>query len=392
MEKYCIMPFASVRVEDINYDNPRDLSMGFRPCCVYRPTEQISFQNIHEYLNSDFLKNLQTHFLTQNTLPKECHHCQFDDDNNGNSLRSLKNKFFENEILTKTDIKEIDLCTSNTCNLRCHMCSPKSSSAIGQEQTSLGMIVKNYNFDETEKSLDTLDALKDVKHVRLSGGEFFYFKHAKRILQKICDINVPRVSITTNGTVFRQDHIELLKKIPHLTICFSLDGTESHYEFTRYPAKWSEVTSNIKKFKEALPHAYLETVIVMMPFSVPKVLEWLDYANTMGLKTHWLPCYSPTMNWIILDKEERDTTIQFILSDFKKHNLTDDQKLNLLTFLKIHIPNSPFDSTIRAQTIRNLASKLVYRKYPLEKIKLVTAHWPKFQKELLEIMQQINLS
>jgi len=392
MKKYCVMPFASVRFENTTYDNPRDFGMGFRPCCQYRPQEHITFSTLDEYLNSNFLKNLQNHMLTQDELPEECRLCKKDEDENGRSVRSLKNKFFNNQVFTETNILELDIFPSNTCNLQCIMCSPKHSSAVGSEQKKFKIIDNNYNFDKTDTAIELIDQLQGVEYISVAGGEMFYFKNCKDILSKIVEKNIPNFKITTNGTVFNPQHIELLQKIKNLTIRFSLDGTGDRYNFIRYPAKWSEVADNITKFKQALPNAQFETVIVMLPFSMLSFLDWIDFANELGLETHYLPTYSPVMSWQILTKSETQVVIDRLMSEIKNHSLTQSQKVNLLAFLKVYLPKQNYNLDIRKQAVHSLALKSVNRNYSRELIQTVTEPWPNLQKELLDEISRIEIS
>ena len=113
------------------------------------------------------------------------------------SVRQLKNKFFQNIILQQTDIQELDIFPSNTCNLTCIMCFPKYSSSVSAEQKKLGWITEIHNFDETELVLDSIKKLTNLKYIHIAGGEFFYSKHCLRILEAVKEAKIPNVEFIT---------------------------------------------------------------------------------------------------------------------------------------------------------------------------------------------------
>ena len=127
MKKYCIMPFASVRIEDGKNKN----STLIRPCCLFNPDKKTTYTTLNEYFESDMLQELQQHLLTQDTLPLGCSTCRLVEETGQLSVRQLKNRYFDVDHLAETAIQELDIFPSNLCNLKCIMCSPKFSSAIG---------------------------------------------------------------------------------------------------------------------------------------------------------------------------------------------------------------------------------------------------------------------
>ena len=232
MKKYCVLPFISVRIED----NKNQNSMGIRPCCLYRGNDLPVFKSVDEYLKSDFLAELQQHLLSQDELPSGCETCRSVESKKLQSVRQLKNKFFHNVTLRETNVKELDIFPSNTCNLSCVMCMPKFSSKVAAEQKKLGWINEIYNFDETDLILETIQSQPNLEYIHIAGGEFFYSKHCIKILEAIQKAQIPNVEFITNGTICDDRHIEILKTYKNLSMRFSFDGTDHFYDFIRYPA------------------------------------------------------------------------------------------------------------------------------------------------------------
>jgi organic radical activating enzyme len=379
MSKYCILPFTSIRIEDDQNKN----STKIRPCCLYR--SDMKFSSVEEYLESDALKNLQNHLLTQDTLPNGCRLCKETEEKNQLSVRQLRNKYFNNDIQTKTLIDFVDVFPSNVCNLNCIMCLPKFSSAIGAEQKTLGNISKVYNFDETDFVVDTINKLKDLTSISLAGGEFFYAKHSLKILQAIQQSNITDVKITTNGTVFDDRHVDILSTIKNLELRFSVDGTNSTYEFIRYPADWNQVQSNIKQFQQRLPNAHFETINVLQPLNVFNQFDWITWANQSKLETHW-QVVQGDMGWSALTQTEKNQAVEFLISNCKNFDLRSKQKLTILNYARNVILMYEFDPNYRDQFIKKIAQLCRHRKISVETIAKRFEHWPEMAQSVMSLL------
>lgn len=383
MNKYCAMPFVSLRIEDSQNKN----SSKVRPCCIYRFDSE-KFASVDDYLNSEFLKNLQNHLLEKDELPPGCSTCAKVEKEGQLSVRQHKNKFFSNIKPKVTQIKEIDLFVSNTCNLSCIMCSPKFSSAIGAEQKKLGLVKEIYNFDETDFALESLSSLSTLSNITIAGGEFFYTKRHKEILQVIVDKKIENVKITTNGTVFNKETVDLLSSIPKLEIRFSIDGTGSSYEFIRYPAKWNSVRENIEKYRLALPIAKFETVLVVQPLILKSIFDWLDFSNVNNLETHWINILGEDLIWSMLTTEEKKTAADFILKKIKNKKLTDHQKVYLLNFARTTLPQISFQQIAREKSIQKLVNLCRSRKINISSIVAMIDIWPHLLNDIKEYDSQ----
>jgi hypothetical protein len=366
------MPFASIRIEDaINKG-----STQIKPCCHFK--NDTIFNSAEDYLQSDVLKNLQEHLLTQDTLPTGCNYCAEVESKNQLSVRQLRNKYFGDIVQTQTQIEYVDIFPSNVCNLNCIMCLPKFSSSIATEQKALGNVTEIYNFDETNFVIDTIHKIKDLKSVSMAGGEFFYAKHSLKILEAIQQSNITDVKITTNATVCNDRHIDILKTFKNLELRFSIDGTGPTYEFIRYPADWSVVQSNISKFQQQLPNAHLETVNVFQPLNVFDQFNWITWANANNLETHW-QVVQGEMGWPALTQSEKDVAIDFLMSNYKNFELDSKQKLTILNYARNGIPKYKFDPIYRLQFVKKIIELSKHRKLPPQLVTDLFKNWPNLQ-------------
>jgi len=374
MKKYCVLPFISVRIEDDKNLN----STKVRPCCFYKDKDMPIFKHVNEYLNSEFLKKLQQHFLTQDELPSGCKDCQEVESKKLLSVRQLKNKFFHDIILTKSDIRELDIFPSNTCNLSCVMCSPKFSSSLAVEYKKLGLIDTIYNFDETELVVKTIKSLPNLQHIHIAGGEFFYGKHCLKILDAIKIAGIANVEVITNGTVCNDDHISILKEVKNLSLRFSVDGIENYYDFIRHSANWQQVRNNILKFKEQIPNAHLETVMTVQPLNIFNILDWTADMNVIDIETHW-QIVMGDMGWEAITTDEKQMASDFILNNYKKFSLKSKQTVTLLNYARNVLPNLKFNMKSRDQFVDRLVQLCKSRKISPQSVNKLLGPWTQLQ-------------
>lgn len=381
MSKYCIMPFASIRIEDLENKN----SMGVRPCCLYESDENLQFKSIKEYLESDFLKNLQKHFLTQPDLPPGCRGCSLSENNGHLSIRQSKAKFFDTPYLDRTEIRELDIFPSNTCNFSCFMCSPKFSSAYSVEYKKLGIIDEIFNFDITENISKSIEDLEPINYATIAGGEFFYLKHRRKLLEALLKNNKNiKLKIISNASVFDNKNLDLLGQFTNLVLRFSLDGVGINYECIRYPASWQKIENNIMEYKTELPNARIEIVMATQPLCIFSIFDWIKYAGKNNFETHWNPFYGDKFSWKILDEEEKRTVSNWLLSELPKHDLLPRQKIYIVNLAKNVLKKEGFDKKSREYTIRLMRDLCNLRKFDIIKLSGVLDPWPNLKKEFLE--------
>ena len=150
-------------------------------------------------------------------------------------------------------IKKLHLKQGLICNLTCISCSSKLSSAWNKDYKHFepdAPIVKLKK--DTDASWENLD-LRYLEQLHFDGGEPLLNTDNVNILAHLDKLGrLPHVTInySTNGTIWPSDElIALWSKAKWVRLFFSLDGIESTFEYTRYPAKWDEVCNNIKKFQ-----------------------------------------------------------------------------------------------------------------------------------------------
>lgn len=252
-----------------------DASMAM--CCWQKKktVSEVSFN--HPYLDG-IRKQSET------ALPKECSpYCSIP----GHIANDRERSLVEWSELLSDDINEqvirvLHVEQSLICNLKCVSCSSRlSSSWNGEYQLfdSTAPTVTLAKFPEEKwRNLD----LTQLQRIHFTGGEPLLNRDNKKILQHLSQLGVLKniiLSYSTNGTIVPdQETLELWQQSRFVRLFISLDGTESVFEYTRFPAKWNEVERNIQHFRSLTDICILIEVNAIVGvhniFDLPNFFKW----------------------------------------------------------------------------------------------------------------------
>lgn len=204
--------------------------------------------------------------LQQGIRHKNCERCWNEEDAGLTSKRIRDNHEFPIKDITNTDIRMIELNLGTTCNLKCRICSPWSSSQWNKEFLQIGQwtgsqekykkILHNLNHSYDDDSLfweEFRNRLPTVEKIDIYGGEPFLVKKQWEMLQYSIDQGYSKnqtLHFNTNGTQFDDEKARIINGFKKAYISLSLDGIGKQFEYQRHPAKWDEVLHNLTQFKE----------------------------------------------------------------------------------------------------------------------------------------------
>lgn len=237
-------------------------SGDIRPCCKFLEDKIPKF-NIKDgvgiYKNSKFLKDLQKQFIN-NERPEGCNRCWIEEDAGIRSKRQLDyirhKTHFDLLDVNKNTFTNISLAFGNICNFACRICGPNSSSRwvaeISKHDKQLKPIHQWYK--DSNIMNDIFEHTKDAVHFDIPGGEplLLEIKEHFGFLKKFNLTKSKEISLhyTTNGSVFpEQDFLDVWSNFKEVDIQLSIDDIGDRFEYNRWPGKWNEVYSNIKKFQ-----------------------------------------------------------------------------------------------------------------------------------------------
>jgi len=237
-------------------------------CCESKKSSiSIHEQTPIEFFNSEYSQNLRKAFLTDHPeeellIQEVCGICLDSEKNFGASkrIRELEERGDEgwnNLILEKNYniVKEdstqhlepsmelFKIAVGNTCNLKCIMCNPLSSSLIG------GYVYDPDFSDDFYEDLNKI--LPSCQVLQFAGGEPTILKNScLKVLQWCIDNNHTHLKIlfNTNGTALVSKFEKLLFHFKQVFLNVSIDAFGERDEHIRQGTKWKIKDKNFRDY------------------------------------------------------------------------------------------------------------------------------------------------
>lgn len=159
----------------------------------------------------------------------------------------------------------VELNLGTTCNLKCRICGPWSSSQWNKEFLEIKqwkgeesdykkwLFELNHSYDDDSLFWSELKKnLHTIKKIEIYGGEPMLVKKQWELLQYAIDQGYSqrqKLHFNTNGTQFDWEKVNIMREFKDVSISISVDGLGKQFEYQRHPAVWSEVSDNIDRFK-----------------------------------------------------------------------------------------------------------------------------------------------
>jgi sulfatase maturation enzyme AslB (radical SAM superfamily) len=290
----CPLPWTHLEIK-----NQGDI----QACCVStKHFGKVSETAIHAVFDGQDIKNFRQQFLNNNK-PQECNTCWRVEDQGLTSNRLRHLGLLKKDLLTKymstPKIVSLDLKPGNTCNFKCRICGPSSSSQFAQEYSKHNNIpVQSYNW--AESSTTTINEIKDllpgITNLDLYGGEPFLIKPLTELIKDAVNAGVAsqmRLHYNSNGSVFPTELLKYWSHFNHVDIHFSIDNIGARFELER-GGKWNEVNHNITQLiKLNLSNVKISIMPVISMMNVYYLDELLLWASNLGLPINALYLHHP---------------------------------------------------------------------------------------------------
>jgi molybdenum cofactor biosynthesis enzyme MoaA len=280
---FCINPFVHLLVET----NGRTTFC----CTVARaPTDQnINTHEVDDAWHDPVRKSVieSIHRGEQNPA---CRFCWRTESLGAVSHRQIVNKrFFVNQsnykkflplITPGETFVDMEIQHTNICNLKCGMCSEKSTHSLAAENRRLGITERRsdnltvYDWDIKKIS----HKISQTKWFTIRGGEPLINEHLKDQVNQWIDeglLDNTTVCIVTNATKI-DSWLHTLERIPKLQFMVSADGVSEVYNYIRFPGDWDTTSANILKLQTIAPVMINCVVQNVNIFSLDKLIEWAD--------------------------------------------------------------------------------------------------------------------
>ena len=273
---WCPEIYRSVFVDRINDDKIR-----VAPCC--QAQSKIEMVNTFNFDTSEYLNELRQQFAN-NEKPPACDSCWKAEELGHKSRRQGAIEFFNiSTPNTNVVLEGLDHSATWACNLACIMCDPTNSSTWATElnYTKTQLLDIGRQYQKSNNFLDKFD-LSGIKKVHFNGGEPLINNDQSRLLNYLEEQGVLEnafISYNTNGTIMPDNKIiNLWKKARLVKLFFSIDGTDSAFEYVRWPGNWIDVSENLLKMKNQLSgnvmFGFNVTVGCYNLFEIADVYRW----------------------------------------------------------------------------------------------------------------------
>jgi MoaA/NifB/PqqE/SkfB family radical SAM enzyme len=299
-DKFCVLPWISLETSPIG---------TVRPCCLAEDelrdnagdkfnlaTAQFStIQNSHD------MRRLRQAFI-DGDQPETCRKC-FQEERAGrtskrmHTLERLKHMIPDQDwTIDAKPLMFLDLKLGNICNLKCRICGSWSSSQFATEELQYVTDKKSsYHYTMLKqgawprenpvfwKEISTV--ANQIRYIEFTGGEPFMIEEHFELLRSLVIAGLaPNIEIhyNTNGTQWPKDAASIWKYFKLVEIAFSIDDLGPRFEYQRTNAVWSEVETNIARFRELrnhLPNIQLQVCSTVNVFNVcylEELSHWID--------------------------------------------------------------------------------------------------------------------
>ena len=304
MKTYCKFPFTTVAIKDFKEGELQT----FWPCCnmgnLYPTDFNISDSNLmtpEEMFNHPRMEELRIN-IKHGIRDPACTICWRQEDAGIKSHRQFSIKT-EKDVTYNAALTEIDLTTSNVCNLRCRMCTPANSNLLMADQqyfernglNEKANIALGWRWDKsiplsTERSIQwqwLLDNPDKITTLKMSGGEPFYEEKVIELLrQYVSTGNSKNITLQfhTNATQFTDNILDVLSNFKLNNHTFSVDGTGAIYEYIRYPGKFSDLNSNMNNYFSKVNNRseYQLFNLVVSSLNILNIVDFLDWSLSIN--------------------------------------------------------------------------------------------------------------
>ena len=333
-DSICAIPWMHLEIKN-------DGSMT--PCCKSNGLVigNINKDSVDVAFHGEAMQNLRQQFLA-GEKPQACKNCWQTESRGLSSIRIHNTKRLKKQFLTKyleqPTVTSLDIKFNNTCNFKCRICSPESSSLIAAEQRKFLniSIAPQSNWSESDNFVNQItEKLPELTNIDMYGGEPFLIKKFVNVLRTAVEQghakNI-RLHYNSNGSVWPETFVEYWPYFQEVDIHFSIDAIGSKFELQR-GGSWAEVEQNILRIKNLnLPNmtfSLMPTISILSVYYLDEVYDWAQKHNFGLYISNLLTPQEFSL------KNLTDPARNLIIKKFKNHPW--DEIQNIVNFIK----NSP---------------------------------------------------
>lgn len=250
------------------------------------------------------------HDLENGIKHEGCKRCWEDEEYKGESKRTrdLRLGYSEEPV-----VKYLELNLGNTCNLACRMCSVGASikwfdehrqlhddSGGHSDDTKYKEFVRSYYKSYEEESMFWNELEKSLPHVQqidMYGGEPMLVKKQWETLKKSIELGYAKnqeLHFNTNGTLFKEEYIDILTQFKRVVISFSIDAINDRFNYIRHHGDWEKVKSNIESWlKYKSDKIYFDVAVTVTNLNIYYLDELVDWCLSLDLNPYFIDVWYP---------------------------------------------------------------------------------------------------
>ena len=294
---YCYSPWTNLDIDPQGY---------MSPCCKFDYSQYKDSQHniiehtIDEYINSEVVQQVKADFIA-NKWPAGCIRCKIEEENAIKSKRQLDYARWQQHYNVYTEDQKLitaSIAFGNTCNLKCIMCGPISSSKWYKEAQEINNeTVKANHFYKKNFVDDFITNSPNLTHLDIPGGEPFLsgVKQQKKLLEWYIKTDQAKnitIHYTTNAQMFPEDDWWMLwQNFKQVDIQVSVDGINLRYEYIRFPGDWKSFETNCKRYldaEKANKNIMLSVSHTLSAYNVYYLDEFFTWCQDIGLPRPWV--------------------------------------------------------------------------------------------------------
>jgi len=277
---FCVLPFVHLQMHVSNYNrndsDPQPARCSALCCSAPDPVEVTQQLDLNNLIKHSAFKSDREMFYA-NKLPVQCEYvCSLNYKNT--TKREIINEMHIDtisygKVFKQPELKIIDYNFGNECNLACRMCSAGNSNQIAVLASKAVSSV-----DKTKKLIDfgindifpriaqatnetflrkgipsdiaaVKEALPNLNELQLVGGEPFVSKDVEDILLAAIETGDNKhidLEITTNGTKFVEEKLDIFLQFRKIKFIVSIDGVGLTYDYIRSPFNFSIIEKRLR--------------------------------------------------------------------------------------------------------------------------------------------------
>lgn len=260
-----------------------------RPCCVFKGSVgNVENNSLTEIFYNQSMAGLRSEFLS-GKMPVGCNVCWKNEELNVVSNRQRHLNLLRTKLLTNylddPKISSLDLKPGNTCNFKCRICGPESSSLWAKEikiNSTSNVQHRSFNWATDREQIfnEIIECSDNLINVDMYGGEPFLIKPLTGLVEKLVaqeKAHNIRLHYNTNGSIWPENLISLWPHFLHVDLHVSIDNIGQRFELER-GGSWQDIEQNIKKFKELnfsnLKISIMPVINIMNVLYIDELFSW----------------------------------------------------------------------------------------------------------------------